>query len=167
MNTTLSEAAKEAYAISPTGELPLETLELSHPSLVGVIRLVKDRAGHTFGVDGSDELFEPCGFRMSLPQAGESGLQELSIAIDNVDLRITDFINAVKESATAVTVKYRLYLISDPSTAQNDPPLELSLTDVNLNDIEVTGKATFADVLNKGFLSLLYTRDRFPGIGNG
>lgn len=167
MNTTLSEAAKEAYAIAPKGEVVLETLELSHPALSDVIRLVKDRSSHTFGVDGVDRVFDACGFRMALPAAGESGLQELSIAIDNVDLRITDFINAVKESATAVNVKYRLYLVSDPSTAQNDPPLILSLTDVNMNDIEVTGKATFADVLNKAFLSILYTRARFPGIGNG
>lgn len=167
MNTTLSEAAKEAYAISPRGEVPLETIELSHSALGDVIRLVKDRQDHVFGVDGVDRTFEACGFRMALPSAGESGLQELALAIDNVDLRITDFLNAVKASATPVQVKYRLYLVTDPSTAQNDPPLILSLTDVNLNDIEVTGKATFADVLNKNFLTLLYTRARFPGLGNG
>lgn len=165
-NDALSEAAKEAYALSPQGELPLETLEISHPLVGDPIYLVIDRVGHTFGVDGVDKVFDACGIRMSLPEAGDNGIQELSIGIDNVDRRISDFINTVKQSNVRVSVKYRLYLLSDPSTAQNDPPIHLSLTDVNVNDIEVTGKATFADVVNKSFPTVFYTRRQFPGLGN-
>jgi predicted nucleotide-binding protein (sugar kinase/HSP70/actin superfamily) len=166
-NTSYTEVIKEAYALAPQGEMNLHTLELSHPDLVEVIYLVLDRASHTLKVEGgASKLFEACPFRFNLPQMNDNGLQELTVAIDNIDQRISDFLEAVKESNTAVTMIYRPYLLSDPDTPQA-LPLELALTDISVDDIQATGKATFADLVNKAFLTMVYGRDRFPGLGNG
>lgn len=167
MNTALSEALKEAYASAPSNVAVLETLEISHPSIGGTIYIVKNREDLTLTLeDESDHLFEACAFRMSLPASGDSGLQSLTIAIDNVDRRVSDFLNTAKDYQTPVTVKYRPYLSNDYTTPQIETPLVLYLTDISVNVMEVTGKASFADLLNKKFPTELYTRARFPSIGN-
>lgn len=166
-NTSLTEVLKEAYALAPQGSLILDTLQIEHEDSETVFYLVKDRASHTLKIEGAvSKLFEACAFRFALPVKSESGVQEMTVAIDNVDRRISDFLDTVKESTKPVKMIYRPYLLEDPDTPQA-VPFELYLTDVSVNDIEVTGKATFADLLNKAFLTEYYFRDRFPGLGNG
>lgn len=167
-NTTLSAAIREAYALAPAGEVILETIQISHPSVAVPKFLVLDRQDQVFGLeDGSTAVFTACGFRMALPAAGDNGIQELDIAIDNVDQAIGDFIEQVVDSNLAVNVVYRPYLISNPNIPQMNPPLRLLLTDIVVTNVEVTGKATFGDVLNRSFPTQLYTRARFPSLANG
>lgn len=168
MNDTLLEALKEAYALAPAGVVYLETLTIAHPAIPGeTVYLVKDMQGHTFTLeDASEHDFEPAGFRVSLPPSGDNGLQELSIGIDNVDQRISDFLNKAKDYQVPVTLTYRPYLSTDLTTPQMDPPLVLNLTDIVVTDVEVTGRATFADIINKSFPSVMYTRKHFPGLAN-
>lgn len=141
----------------------LDTLEIAHP-LQDTIYLVRDRVDHDFTVDGVVRTFTACGFRFALPSAGENGLQELGLAIDNVDRRPSDFVQAVKLSDQPVQVTYRPYLSNDPATCQMNPPLVLFLTDIVITPADVQGRATFADVLNRSFLAELYTRRRFPAL---
>lgn len=110
--------------------------------------------------------FEAVGFSFKLPGQNDQGLQELSIEIDNVDRRIGDFIRAVSKYDAPVIVRYRPYLSSDLSEPQLDPPLELILSDVSVTETKVTGRATFADIINLDFLNQIYTRRRFPSLGN-
>lgn len=167
MNTALSDAIKEAYAVCPSDVAVLETLEISHPSIGGTIYLVKNREDLTLTLeDDTEHIFEGVGFRMTLPSSGDNGSQSLTLAIDNVDRRVSDFLNTAKNYPDPVTVKYRPYLSSDLTTPQMNPPLVLFLTDVMVNVFEVSGKASFADILNKKFPTELYTRARFPSIGN-
>ena len=93
-------------------------------------------------------------------------MQELSIEIDNVDKRISDFIRKASKFQAPVIVRYRPYLTSDLSEPQLDPPLELVLSDVQITETKVTGRASFADIINLPFLSERYTRRRFPSLGN-
>lgn len=166
MNTALTEAIKQAYAAAKSNEVHLETLEIYHP-LAGHFYIVKDRVDHDLTLETlAVETFEGVAFRFTLPPSGDNGLQELSLAIDNVDQRVSDFLSLAKESVAPVTVTYRPYLASDPTTPQMDPPLVLYLTDVTVTALEVTGKATFADVLNKKFPNDGYTRARFPSLAN-
>jgi len=167
MNTALSEAIKEAFALAPSNVVYLETLEIIHPQIVDSIRLVKDRANHDFRLEsGVVKTFEAAGFRMALPQSGDNGLQELTIGIDNVDRRVSDFLNTAATYGEMVTVIFRPYLSTDPNTVQMNPPLELYLTDIAVTALEVTGKATFANINNKPFPTERYTRSRFPSLGN-
>lgn len=167
-NDTLEQALKEAYASAPSNIAVLETLEIHHPSVGDVVRLVRNREDITALLETEEEVtFEAAAFALSLPAAGENGLQEITVKIDNVDRRVSDFLLTAKDYDTPVRLIYRPYLSNDLSQPQMNPPLELYLTDVNVTVFEVTGKATFADIINKKFPSDYYTRDRFPSLGDG
>jgi hypothetical protein len=168
MNTALKEALVEAYACAPSNVAVLETLEVSHPSLPGgTLYLVKNLADLTFTLeDTSTQLFKACGFNITLPAAGDSGLQELNIAIDNIDRAVSDFVYTASTYEQPVKLVYRPYLSDDLTTPQMDPPLELYLTDVSVTLFQVTGKATFVDVINTKFPADIYTRARFPSLGD-
>lgn len=164
--STLVDAMKEAYASAPSNDAILETIEISHESIEGSIYLVRNRVDVDLRLE-TDEVvtFEGAAFRLSLPQTGENGLQELSLGVDNVDRRVSDFFENAKNFQTPVKCTYRPYLDSDHDTPQMDPPLVLYLSDAQVTVFEVTAKATFADVLNKKYPSLMYTRSAFPSLG--
>lgn len=166
--TALDEAIKEAYASASSRVPVLETLEIRHPSIGEVVRLVRNRKSITATLETSEVVvFEGAAFALSLPKAGENGLQEITVKMDNVDRRVSDFMLTAKDYDTSVRMIYRPYLANDLSEPRLNPPLELYLTDVNVTLFEVTGKATFADIINKKFPSEFYTRARFPGLGDG
>lgn len=167
MPSTITQALKEAFALAPKGVVYLETVEIFHPQIATPIYLVRDLVGHNFTLeDAQVKFFEPAGFRLSLPASGDNGLQELNLAIDNVDRRVSDFVETAAMYDESVSVVFRPYLSNDPTTPQMNPPLRLFLTDISVNAIEVTGKATFADLLNKQFPTERYTRARFPSLAN-
>lgn len=159
-------AIKEAFASAPSNVALLETLEISHPSLSETLYLVANREDLTLALeDSSSHVFKGVGFKLTLPPVGDSGLQDLTITIDNVDRRITDFVNAVKASKTPVEVKYRPYLSDDLIHPQFDVPLVLYIRTVNLTVFQAVARASFADVINKRFPNDIYTRARFPSLG--
>lgn len=166
MSNNLTDAIKEAYIVAPSNDVVLETLQFIHPSLAEDIFLVLNREDLVLQIEGAvSKTFIGTAFRFTLPAAGDNGIQELTLTMDNVDRRITDFINTVKASAEPVVVKYRPYLSSDYNTPQMDPPLTLNLTGIRLTLLEATGKATFVDIVNRKAPSELYTRARFPSLG--
>lgn len=140
---------------------------LSQEGTGASLYLIQDRAGRTLTLeDDTTHDFEPVGFRFNLPSVGVNGVQELTVSIDNVDRRITDFVNTVKGSNIPVTLRYRPYLSNDNTQPQINPPLTLFMRDMVISAYEVSGRATFADVINRKFPSELYTRKRFPSLGN-
>lgn len=163
-HSTLSEAIQEAYATSRTDLVYLDTLSISNPA-VETLYLVRDRSDHTLTLeDHTTHLFSACGFRFTLPAAGDNGLQDLSLAIDNVDRKPSDFIKTVLGNNAPVEIVFRPYISTDKTKPQMNPPLTLFLTDIQISAVEVVGRATFADILNRKFLSELYTRRRFPAL---
>ena len=166
-NAALTEALREAYALAPTEIVILNTLQISHPALASDLFLVQDIVPNDFTLeDLSVETFEPVGFRFALPVIGANGLQELTLSIDNTDRRITDFVNTIKGQTGTTEVKYRPYLSNDLTTPQLSPPLLLFLKEISITAIEIQGRATFADIINKRFPNEWYTRERFPSLGN-
>lgn len=166
MNGNMTEAIKEAYAVAPTNIRVFETLEISHESIETPIYIVQDFRELTATLETFVEItFQPVWFNFSLPAANESGRQDLSISIDNIDRQVSDFISLAKNSRTPVFITYRPFLSSDLTQPQLNPPLRLTLQDVNITLTSVTGKAIFADVVNKKWPTEYYTRSRFPSIG--
>jgi len=166
MNAALSDAIKEAFAIAPAGTVILDTLEIRQPGVQGPIFLVKARRPITaFDENGDEWTFEPSGFQFTLPPSTEEGFQSLNIAIDNVGRRVIDFIEAAKSERVAIEIVYRPYLSTDLSAPQMIPPLVLYLKDVQVTTFQVTGRATFMDIVNKKFPALLYNRVQFPTLG--
>lgn len=131
------------------------------------IYMIQNPEGKTLTLEnGKDADFEPVGFRFQLPGQSDRGVSELSIAIDNVDQRVGSFVQSALAYEAPILVRYRPYLSNDTSQPQQDPPLELVLSDLKIDPFEVTGRATFADIVNLKFLTEYYTRQRFPSLGN-
>lgn len=168
MPASWEDAVKEAYTSSPKGVVIYETLQVSHPSVAEDYYLINQRESFDLPLEdgGGPVTFKASGFNFTLPPTGENGTQDLRLSIDNVDREITDFLMQVIGSAEPVKITYRPYLSSDLTKPQLDPPLELTLRDVKINNFNVTGRATFADVLNQPFPNDYYTRTRFPSLGN-
>ena len=165
-NTSIEDALKEVYALAPNDRVALETIELSHPALGESIWMVQDRTEWNLTLeDGlTVQTFEPIPFRFALPAVGANGVQEMQIEIDNIDRRVTDFVDSIGTINAPVEVTYRPYLSDDPTTVQMDPPLKLFLTDLRIDAFAVTGRATFTNVVNSKFLTEYYDRQRFPGL---
>lgn len=165
MPSSLEDAIKEAYAVAPANVVTYHTLEIRQPSVQSTIFLVQQRKGITAtDENGNVRNFQPAGFQFSLPPKTEEGFQSLNVAIDNIDRRVTDFVQAALSAPVPVEMIYRPFLSTDLSHPQMNPPITLYLTDVQIVNGTVTGRATFMDIVNKKFPSELYTRDRFPAL---
>lgn len=165
-NNAYLPAIREAFAVATAGDPPLDTIQVSHPSRPDSIYLVKNREDLDLTLEtGTTITFKGCAFRMALPPSGDNGLQELTVAVDNVDREASDYLDSVKTTGVPVQVTYRPYLNSVRTEPQMDPPLVLFLGDAKITVFEVTGRASFADLINKKFPTQLYVRSRFPSLG--
>lgn len=166
MNASLTDAIKEAFSVAPAHQVILNTLQIRQEGVQNSIYLVQARRPLiATDEDGVERTFEPCGFQFSLPPSNEEGFQSLNVAIDNVGRRLKEFIDAAKSEPVPVEAIYRPYLSDDLTQPQMVPPLVLYLKDLKVVGSQVTGRATFMDVVNKKFPWQLYTRERFPSLG--
>lgn len=128
--------------------------------------IVQDVDGYDLTLeDGRVKTFEPVGFSLGYPGQNDQGLNELAFEVDNVDLRVSKFIDAVLPFRTPVIVKHRVYLASDLSAPQGGPWTYV-LADAQMTSTKVTARASFADLINTQFLKINYRRDEFPSLGN-
>jgi hypothetical protein len=166
MNPAFQDAIKEAFAIAPSTVAVLHTLEVRQTGVQAPIYIVKAKKTVKAHLEtGAAVTFNPCGFDFSLPPADSQGFQSLNIAIDNVGREVSDFVNVAQSQVIPVQVIYRPYLSDNLTTPQMDPPLLLTLKDVKITPLQITGRATFMDLVNKHFPLELYTRERFPTLG--
>ncbi len=164
-STLWRQAIKEAFVLAPADTVILHTLELIHPAMDPAVRMVQNIEGGTFTLETEEEFyFEPAAFRFSLPPSGTNGIQELMLQLDNTDRRISDYLEAVLLNPEPITVKYRAFLSSDLTTPQTESPLVLFLSDLHVTASEVSGRASFADIVNRQFLSVPYSVRNFPGL---
>jgi Domain of unknown function (DUF1833) len=165
-NPSLSDAIKEAYTLAPANKVILDTLEIRQTGVQQTIYLVKSKLGIIAqDENGVARSFDPAGFQFTLPPQNEEGFTSLNIAINNTDRRVSAFVDLAKSERVPVEVVYRPYLSDDLTQPQMIPPLVLYLKDLKISAAQVTGSATFMDVVNKKFPLDLYTRRRFPALG--
>lgn len=128
--------------------------------------LVNEMRSLNLGLETSVvKTFQPCGFKLELPEKSDTGIQDLNIVIDNTNGLVSDFIEkALEVQNQSIRIIYRPYLGSDLTQPQMNPPLVLFLTSVSSRGAEIVGTASFSDFLNKTFLSEKYTLDRFPAL---
>ena len=165
-NTSITDALKEVNALAPNDDQSLATFELSHPNLEERIFIVQDRVEWDFALEegGEVQTFEPVPVRFNLPAVGSNGIQELNIAIDNIDRRITDFVDSIGQTSDPLEITHRIYLKSDTTKPQNDPPLVLFGSDLQVNQFEVIIRASFGDMVNKNAFTEIYDNATFPGL---
>jgi hypothetical protein len=166
MNDAYLDAIKEAFAIAPASTVIYHTLQIRQTGVQSSVFLVQSRRSIIAADEnGNWHTFEPVGFQFSLPPSNSEGFQSLNLAIDNIGRRVTDFVETAMSAVQPVEVLYRPYLNTDLTAPQMNPPILLYLKDIEMTDLQVTGRATFMDILNKKFPLDLYTRARFPALG--
>ncbi len=168
---TLSEALKEAYTAVPDNTVIYHTLELRHPAFTTPIRVVRDYQDFDARLEanapdnpGEIVTFVRFAFEFSKPAVTSTGVPTLQIQIDNVSRLIAASIENALTSTELVTAIYREYISTDTSGPQNDPPLQMQITDVQVDVFKITATAGFTDLQNKKFPTLAYDTELFPGL---
>lgn len=169
---TLSAAIKEAYAVAPADVVILHTLEFLHPAFTTPLRVVRDFSTLTATLESSAPIgagtavdFAPYSFTFTLPPAGDQGLPEITITIDNVGADLVPYFDEAANSSSVVTLIYRPYLSTDLSAPHMNPPLQLVLRTLSVDMMHVTATASLGDLGNRRFPALLYTAQTYPGLG--
>jgi len=166
MNPSLTDAIKEAFASAPVTQVIHNTLEINQTGVQDPIFLVQGMSSLTAQNEKNETLiFEPCGFQFQLPPSSDEGFQYLTVSIDNIDRRVTVFIETALQEVVPVKMTYRPYLSTDLTRPQMNPPLAMFLREIQISATQVTGRATFMDLVNRQFPSVLYTRRQFPTLG--
>lgn len=170
-DSTLSQAIKEAYASAPNTSVAYHTLEIYHPSFTTPIRVVRDFVDLSATLEataprdgGQTVQFIGYAFDIVPPEVSSTGVPTLQITIDNVARDIMAGLEAAVTTSTPITVIYRMFLSTDLSAPQNNPPMTLTIISISADVFKVTATATFGDLVNKRFPSQLYTIERFPGL---
>lgn len=162
---TYEDAYKEALATAPRAEVIVETLSISHPDWTEVYRLVNDRKPLTARLETNEQVeFRPVGFSFAMPKSDVSGVQEMPITLSDLNKEVSSAVLSIASSRDVAKIEYRPYLLSDLERPQTVTPLVLFLREVKIADGVVTGKASFADLLNKPFINRIYSRRDFPAL---
>lgn len=162
----ISDELRHIYASAPSGSRYVETLELAHSSFPQTFYINNAQRLWTFQITtGVYVPFNPVPFKMILPTIDGKGQQDLQLAIDNVGRDAMDALEAAASYPREnIRVTVRIYLNVDNSLPQNDPPLLLSLSEIEVTKEAIVGTATRADTLNRPFPSVVYRTDSFPGL---
>ena len=173
----LEQAIREAYASAPADTVILHTLELRHPAFVDddgrptAIRVVRDHVDLTARLEAEAPLdagetvrFVALAFELALPPVDTAPVPEISVTLDNVSRAIVRHLDAAATSLERIEVTYRPYLSTDLEGPQMDPPITLTLTEVEVDVFRATGRARMLDIGNRAFPAETYTGKRFPGL---
>lgn len=170
-DSTLSQAIKEAYASAPNTDVAYHTLEIYHPSFTTPIRVVRDFVDLSAKLEASAPrdastyvTFVGYAFDIVLPEVSTTGVPTLQITIDNVARDIMSGLEQAITTSTPITVIYRMFLSSDLTAPQNNPPMTLTIISISADVFKVTATATFGDLVNKKFPSQVYNIETFPGL---
>ena len=165
MTDTLTDAIKESYASSPTGQAILITLELNHPAWTAPARVVYDHQDLVapLSAGGADVTFARCAFGHKLPKQGKD-LPALELWIDNVSREIGDQMKNAVGVRAPVDVTYREYLSDIIDQGPQFVLSGLSLKKVKLTLSRVSGTCGFLDFINRRCPNLRFTAAEFPGL---
>ncbi|MEG3639272.1 DUF1833 family protein [Magnetococcus sp. PR-3] len=173
----LSQAIREAYASAPADVVILHTLEIRHPAFVddeGVptaIRVVRDYVDLTAKLESSAPLnpgepvtFIALAFNLELPPVESTPMPEIVVTLDNVSGEIMKHLDRAVQTMDPIEITYRPYLSTDLEGPQMDPPLTLTITEVEADMLQVRARARMMDIGNKAFPAATYSASRFPGL---
>jgi len=165
MNSAYKDAYIEALSVAPKTEQVLDTLELSHPLFPQPYYFVSDRIEFVATLENNQTVtFVPIGMNFTMPKVNSSGVQEMTISFLDVGRQVSSLALSVAVSSEPIRAAYRPYLRNDPGQPQISAPFILFLRDAKITRDSVAAKATFADLLNRPFISKLYTRREFPAL---
>jgi hypothetical protein len=108
--------------------------------------------------------FVALGFDLELPAVDTIPVPEIVVTLDNVGREIAKHLDAAAVSQERIEIMYRPYLSTDIEGPQMDPPMTMTLSEVEVDVFRVTGRARVLDIGNKAFPSEIYTIKKYPGL---
>lgn len=160
----LTEAQKRIYASAPVRSIIRHAIVLRHPGFSREFLLTNSPVGFFAIWQGQSREFVPVPFEAIEPRRDESSQQDLRLKIDNVDPNIMiELENAADDFGSAIECTYLVFADDDPRP-QQDPPLVLFLSALEVTPEAVVGTATRADVVNAEFPRRYYRINEFPGM---
>lgn len=164
----ISLALQRVYASAPVDDHYIECLSISHPSMAFTTRYITNELGGvTAGLEdaGGNQLFDYLPFAVMPPRAAEEANLQLQVQIDNVSRDLIDELEAAAtDPTTPLEVIYRVYLATDLTVPQNDPPTKLDIRGVTVTNTTVAFTAGITNLRGRPFPSQLYTTELFPGL---
>jgi hypothetical protein len=162
----ISDELKRIYASNPDGQRYIETLEFYHTAFSRYYYLTNDNEQWEFLLeDMSTQVFQCVPFQLRLPVKDDSGRQDLQIAISNIGLEMVAELNAASAAPRSpIQCVYRVYLNQPLTQPQNNPPLKMTILQVDMSVDTITAVATRSDVLNRPFPRNVYRPASFPGL---
>ena len=137
---------------------------LSHSLFTSTYYITAHAVAHQGKVDGVTHDFVPIPFQIQLPRRDGQGQQDLGLSICNIGKEVYNAVQAASAKPNEqIRCRYTIYILGnlDP---QIDPMLDLSLTNISINDLAVSATATRAQLFNLPFPALRYRPDLFPGL---
>lgn len=163
----ISDQLKRVYASAPTDDFYVETLSLAHPAFEDGIRYLTNHNGGWVGnlETGGAVAYQYLPFIAAPPASADQAAINLQVAIDNADRNLmSELENLSLFPSEPIQVVYRVYLSSDSTTLQNNPPLKLDVSSVRATKDVISFSATMTNLRNRPFPSKLYTTETFPGL---
>jgi len=168
---TLTAAIEEAFAVAPSNVVVYHTLEINHVSFATPIRVVRDWNNLTATLEataphdpGAAVLFAAYPFNIVPPEVTSTAVPQCTIEIDNVTREILAQIDAAIATPDLLTVIYRMFISTDLSGPQNNPPMALTANAITADVFRIRMTAGFGDYANRRWPKEDYTSTRFPGL---
>lgn len=149
MAKAYSAEYKSTLSAVSAPEAPLILLVINHADLASPIRVVNDTQNITS--NGNTYIGYP--FRFILPNDYENQLPKAKLAIDNVGRDLMEWIES-SGGAAGTTVTFMQIMRSRPN--QIEWQITMSLYNVSVNPMEVTGELGFENLFAKPAISIQY-----------
>lgn len=163
----ISDELKRIYVTAPVDDNYVETLALYHILFSGGVRYITNkRDGWSANLEtGESVFFDYLPFLAVPPDMAENANLSMKVGIDNTTTNLMDELELLSTEPTEpITMIYRVYLESDPTTVQNDPPLQLDVQAVTATNEAVSFTAGMTNIRSRPFPSILYSTEQFPGL---
>ena len=157
---------KKDFAVSASDEVELRCLEIycNEDPLSERHYLVNDRASHTVTLeDDAQQLFSASSFKVDLPPSTGESVSDITLAIDDIAGTVREYVRRV-EQLGVIHVVMRFYLLSDLTTPQLNPPLRLTVSDVEVNAFQVSARISLYSLQNEVLQSLVFDLKGFPNL---
>lgn len=140
-----------------------DALILHHPA-AGWLYMTNAQTNQQATFNGATETFAAIPFEVVLPKLDGQGQQDMQIIVCNVAEEMAAALDKVKTQPEEPVKAYFTQYIHGNYAPQYDPPLELTLSDIELTHEVFRGTATRVDVFNQQFPKRLYRGDLFPAL---
>jgi len=150
------QAKREIHRVRSSDPLKF-LLEIYDKVSVVQLRVINDVKSLTF----ESNVFEACGFNVTLPKDLQKGAARTTLQVDNVSRDLVDYIESTN-GAAGTTVRLIQLRRSDPTTAEFD--LVIGLKNINITQQYVTGELAYDDLMNLPAVTLTHRPSTSPGL---